>query len=418
MFWSAATASGLSRFVRQRAVVLAAARELAAHRDEAGVPVDQEERDVVGADHGAAGHAAGVQLPCAAARYSAQVVGTATAGRLEQVLAVEQHARAAVDARDEVQLVAAELAGRDVEVAGVLELARPGSPRSRSRRASCVGSVDVRLELGSNRSAPTVPATEKPSTCMMSNADSGAWRFWLFDSRRAPRAMRREIDGDARRGLDLRLLVASPSSSRSPSTSAMLDRRAGVGHRVEGGRRRRRGRTGRGGRCRRGRRAGGGGRWARRGAAAGRQDRADGTAGHAQDGGSLHEFTAADPAVHDIADRRRDPILPARGSLLVHGGPPLPLNRQPGASPSGGTIPGTITGVNNPLFRASRRDAQQVSSMISDDLTVLIVARRSAVERGRLARPPEPTGPTIVDSARRVSPATTGRTRRISIASR
>ena len=57
--------------------------------------------------------------------------------------------------------------------------------------------------------------------------------------------------------------------------------------------------------------------------------------GHAQDGGSLHELAAADPAVHDIADRRRDPILPARGSLLVHGVPPLPLNRQPGASPLG-----------------------------------------------------------------------------------
>ena len=126
-----------------------------------------------------------------------------------------------MDAGDEVQGVAAELSVGDVEVAGVLQLAgREVSEgivgRSLRRRSSTYALS------GSKRSAPTVWATAKPSTCMMSTADSGASRFWLFEARRSPRASV-EISRLTPVAASMSASLSSrPISSRSPATSATL----------------------------------------------------------------------------------------------------------------------------------------------------------------------------------------------------
>ena len=118
----------------------------AAGGDEARVPVDGGQREVVGADEGAAGNVAGVQL----LRSGLELVpglGRLQAGRLEQILAVEIDDRPGMQAGNAVDVAAlADRAGGHVEDADVLHRCRDDVGDIPVRRC-LLGVVDIGVEL-------------------------------------------------------------------------------------------------------------------------------------------------------------------------------------------------------------------------------------------------------------------------------
>jgi hypothetical protein len=119
---------------------------MAAGRDEAGVPVDGGQREVVGADEAGTGHL--VRLERLGRRMErGPVRGRLQAGRLEQVLAVEVDHRATVETGDAEQLVPlADHAGLGVEDAHVVQV-RIGEVVEVPVRGCLGGIVPVRVQL-------------------------------------------------------------------------------------------------------------------------------------------------------------------------------------------------------------------------------------------------------------------------------
>ena len=172
------------------------------------IPVDQERGGIGGVpDHGATGDiTAGQRLRCL--EVSLPCGRHVHAGRLEQVLTIEEDGGAAVDAGDQVQVVSAELAGVDVEVAlvtehagrEVLEVVVGG--RLRWVRHVVVEALELARADGAGLEEPEhVHDVEGRFVSLDGLAD----RFDL-----GAESQRRDVEIDAGGGLDLGFLVEKP----------------------------------------------------------------------------------------------------------------------------------------------------------------------------------------------------------------